>query len=246
MLLLFFIFLIVSTLILLLALDNHKQNTVVTLNPPIITNLVVDSGQYTGTQAITWTESGGAVTSRTVEFTAGSGVVDHIQLGSADLTDIEVGVSNTVRVTLINSAGSDYADINISNPCFLGHVRLVTNRGAIEAKKIQIGDLMLQPDNSFSKVLSIKKSTVKEKGIHFENDRLFADSEEKMVVTYWHKVKFSDEVEEQMAGKHEKLHEVFYDLPFDVYNYVLDNYKHKILIADTNIIAESFVPVNPA
>ena len=29
-------------------------------------------------------------------------------------------------------------------------------------------------------------------------------------------------------------------------NYVLDNYQHKILIADTEIIAESFVPVNPA
>jgi len=67
-----------------------------------------------------------------------------------------------------------------------------------------------------------------------------------MIVTYWHKVKFNDEIDEQLAGKHKKLHQVFHDFPYNTYNYELDHYTHKILIHDTDIIAESFVPVNPA
>jgi hypothetical protein len=118
--------------------------------------------------------------------------------------------------------------------------------GAIASESIEVGMEMLQPNGTFSRVLGIKVGTITHGGDITHNDRLFADDDEKMVVTYWHKVRFGDEVDEVKAGEHPKLHEVFREFPFDVYNFVLESYKDKLLVADTNIIAESFVPVNPA
>jgi hypothetical protein len=66
-----------------------------------------------------------------------------------------------------------------------------------------------------------------------------------MVVTAWHKIRFSDEAEEQKADEHPRLHEVFREMPFPVYHFHLEHYTHKIMIHDTDIIAESFVPINP-
>jgi hypothetical protein len=216
--------------------------------PPTLTNLTVSSGSGTSTQTLTWSEYG-PIGSRTVVFTSGSGTVGTISAGSVTLTSLSIGTP-TVVVTLISPSGlsntASAGTINLSNPCFLGFVPLMTRMGAIAAKYIEVGMEMLQPNGTFSRVLGVKVATVTHGGDTTQNDRLFADDDEKMVVTYWHKIRFDDEDEEVKAGEHPNLHEVFREFPFDVYNFVLESYKDKLLVADTNIIAESFVPVNPA
>jgi hypothetical protein len=210
-----------------------------------ISNLVIASGPNTATQVISWDESG-TVTSRDVDFISGSGHVNSIAetpTGAEASLTVDQG-SATVRVYLNNNT-SIFANLNLSNPCFLGRVRLITSTGAIQAKDIKVGMEMVQPDFSVSKVVSIKHSTLLKPGNNFDNDRLFADQEEKMVVTYWHKIKFIDEEEEVKAGTHPKLHEVTEPFPFDVYNFALEHYTHKLLLADVPVIAESFVPINP-
>lgn len=218
-----------------------------TIGYPTLTTLIVSSGAGSGNQTLTWSEAG-PVASRTVVFTAGSGTVGSISSGTVSLTG--VSTSATVVVTLFSAASlwnaASVGTINLSNPCFLGFVPLMTRMGAVAAKYIEAGMEMLQPNGTFSRVLGIKVSTVTHAGGNFENDRLFADEDEKMVVTYWHKVRFEGEEDEIKAGDHPKLHEVFREFPFDVYNFVLESYKDKLLVADTTIIAESFVPVNPA
>jgi len=218
-----------------------------TIGYPTLTTLIVSSGAGSGNQTLTWSEAG-PVASRTVVFTAGSGTVGSISSGTVSLTG--VSTSATVVVTLFSAASlwnaGSVGTINLSNPCFLGFVPLMTRMGAVAAKYIGVGMEMLQPNGTFSRVLGIKVSTVTHAGGNFENDRLFADEDEKMVVTYWHKVRFEGEEDEVKAGSHPKLHEVFREFPFDVYNFVLESYKDKLLVADTTIIAESFVPVNPA
>ena len=214
---------------------------------PQLTNLTKTAGSPQSIQTLNWSESG-PVGSRTVVFTSGSGTVGTIFPGSVTLTDVSVG-NSTVVVTLLAPSGLSSplssGTININNPCFLGFVPLMTRMGAIAAKYIEVGMEMLQPNGTFSRVLGIKIGTVAHGGDITQNDRLFADDDEKMVVTYWHKLRFDDEDEEVKAGEHPKLHEVFREFPFDVYNFVLESYKDKLLVADTNIIAESFVPVNP-
>ena len=214
---------------------------------PRLTNLTVTPGSPQSIQILNWSESG-PVGSRTVVFTSGTGTVGTISAGSVTLTDVSEGAS-TVVVTLLAPSGLSSplssGTININNPCFLGFVQLMTSLGAIAAKYIEVGMEMLQPNGTFSRVLAIKVGSVTHGGDITQNDRLFADDDEKMVVTYWHKIRFDDEDEEVKAGEHPKLHEVFREFPFDVYNFVLESYKDKLLVADTNIIAESFVPVNP-
>lgn len=214
---------------------------------PRLTNLTVTPGSPQSIQTLNWSESG-PVGSRTVVFTSGTGTVGTISAGSVTLTDVSEGAS-TVVVTLLAPSGLSSplssGTININNPCFLGFVQLMTSLGAIAAKYIEVGMEMLQPNGTFSRVLAIKVGSVTHGGDITQNDRLFADDDEKMVVTYWHKIRFDDEDEEVKAGEHPKLHEVFREFPFDVYNFVLESYKDKLLVADTNIIAESFVPVNP-
>ena len=214
---------------------------------PRLTNLTVTPGSPQSIQILNWSESG-PVGSRTVVFTSGTGTVGTISAGSVTLTGVSVG-NSTVVVTLLAPSGLSSplstGTININNPCFLGFVPLMTRMGAIAAKYIEVGMEMLQPNGTFSRVLGIKIGTVTHGGDITQNDRLFADDDEKMVVTYWHKIRFDDEDEEVKAGEHPKLHEVFREFPFDVYNFVLESYKDKLLVADTKIIAESFVPVNP-
>ena len=214
---------------------------------PRLTNLTVTPGSPQSIQILNWSESG-PVGSRTVVFTSGTGTVGTISAGSVTLTGVSVG-NSTVVVTLLAPSGLSSplstGTININNPCFLGFVQLMTSLGAIAAKYIEVGMEMLQPNGTFSRVLAIKVGSVTHGGDITQNDRLFADDDEKMVVTYWHKIRFDDEDEEVKAGEHPKLHEVFREFPFDVYNFVLESYKDKLLVADTKIIAESFVPVNP-
>ena len=215
---------------------------------PRLINLTTTAGSPQSTQTLRWSESG-PVGSRTVVFTSGSGTVGTISAGLVVLTGVSVGNSTAV-VTLFSPSGLSNAGsvgtININNPCFLGFVPLVTSTGPVASESIEVGMEMLQPNGTFSRVLGIKVGTITHGGDITHNDRLFADDDEKMVVTYWHKVRFADEGEEVKAGEHPKLHEVFREFPFNVYNFVLESYKDKLLVADTNIIAESFVPVNPA
>jgi hypothetical protein len=216
--------------------------------PPTLTNLTVTAGSPQSIQTLNWSESG-RVGSRTVVFTSGSGTVGTISAGTVTLTGVSVG-NSTVVVTLFSPSGlsntGSVGTININNPCFLGFVRLMTRLGAIAAESIKVGMEMLQPNGTFSRVLGVKAATITHGGDTTQNDRLFANDDETMVVTYWHKIRFDDEEEEVKAGEHPKLHEVFREFPFDVYNFVLESYTDKLVVADTPIIAESFVPVNPA
>jgi hypothetical protein len=105
-----------------------------------------------------------------------------------------------------------------------------------------VGTKILQPSGRYSNVVELKRMTVTD--LFAEGDgRLYADSEEKMVVTYWHKVRFSDETEEVKAGDHPRLHQVFRPTPFDVFHIKLeDPINDKVLIYDTDITAEGFNP----
>jgi hypothetical protein len=196
-------------------------------------------------QELNWDESG-PVTSRTVVFDAG-GTALVVEAGFATLLIDPVGSlgpSRTVTVTVIGNGSTASATINVSNPCFYGSVKIKTRLGAMTADAIRVGDEILQLDGSFSKVTQVKKSICDHKSSD-ENHRLFADESEKLIVTYWHKIRFMDESEEIKAGEHPKLHEVFREMPFDIYHFKLESYKHKILIDDSDIVAESFVTVNP-
>jgi len=100
------------------------------IDSPIITFLRIDGSDDVSNQTLLWNETGGVVTSRTITF---SDIENSEQIsvvitpGQAILDNIPYPITGKqVTVTLSNSAGSVFANINISNPCFLGHVLLVT------------------------------------------------------------------------------------------------------------------------
>ena len=99
---------------------------------------------------------------------------------------------------------------------------------------------LLQTNGSYSRVVS-KKCSVLTDAIEVEHRRLFADPEEKMAVTFWHKVKIGDG-EEMRAGDHPMLHEVFRPFPVSVYHVQLENPSDKVMVYDTSIVAESWSP----
>ena len=215
---------------------------------PILSNLVVASITQHSADLM-WNESG--ATSRSVvtyEYgtqTVVAGTVSSLTAGACTVT----GVGNnspgwgpyTAEVTLTNSYGSTSASITVSISCFLGSTKLQTRSGPVQASEVVLGTELLQPDGSYTKVVKAKESVVS-KAVPAGDARLFADPEEKMIVTAWHKIRFADEKEEVKADVHPRLHEVFREMPFQVYHFELEDISHKILIADTDIIAESFSP----
>lgn len=214
---------------------------------PVITNLRIVSGDGSPNQSIEWDETGAV--RRTVTLTASSegDTITNIVQGSATAILVNSYPIRTVRVTLysLNDVFTAFADLNLSNPCFLGEVLIKTLVGPQQVKDLLIGSQLLQIDGSYSKIVDIKKSVISD--VQSDNNhRIFADSDNKLMVTYWHKMRFLDEPEEIMAGEHLKLREIKKEFPFEVFNFVLDHYSHKILIHDSNIVAESFVPVNPS
>jgi hypothetical protein len=112
--------------------------------------------------------------------------------------------------------------------------------GPVAMEDVTEGMELLQPSGSYSRVVS-KKCNVLADDIEEEHKRLFADPEEKMVVTFWHKVKIEggDEIR---AGDHPLLHEVFRPFPINVYHVQLENPSDKVMVHDTSIVAESWSP----
>jgi hypothetical protein len=216
--------------------------------PPTITNLYVDS--YSDSNAyLVWTETNVVLRNATTTYISGgspnTATVSSLAAGSCTVTGV---YSDTYSVTInvSNPYGSASASVTISIPCFLGFVKLTTRDGPVAAEDVVVGMEMLQPDGvTYSRVKKVLTRNVTEH-TRPADARLFADPSEKMVVTAWHKIRFSDETEENKADEHPRLHEVFRELPFPVYHFHLEHYTHKILIHDTDIIAESFVPENPA
>jgi hypothetical protein len=219
-------------------------------NTPPLSNLVV-ANLYEHYADLTWTE-GPTVTSRTVQvFEQGTqnvvnGAVSGLTAGACTIT----GVGNNspgwgpydVSITSITSNASNITlSITVSISCFLGSTKLQTRRGAVQASDITLGTELLQPDGSYSKVVNAKQSVVS-KAVPAGDARLFADPDEKMIVSAWHKIRFADDKDEIKADVHPRLHEVFREMPFQVYHFELEDISHKILIADTDIIAESFSP----
>jgi hypothetical protein len=219
---------------------------------PTITNLYVDSysGQvdYYVNAFMVWTETGATSRSVVTEWISGGSSnnpgASSVVNGSCTVTGV-VHDTYDVTVTVSNAYGTASATVTVSIPCFLGFVKLQTRGGPVAAEDVTLGMEMLQPDGSYSKVMKTASHVVTEH-TRPADARLFSDPSEKMVVTAWHKIRFSDEAEEKKADEHPRLHEVFRELPFPVYHFHLEHYTHKILIHDTDIIAESFVPVNPA
>jgi len=215
---------------------------------PTITSLYVsyynDSNAY-----LVWTESNVDTRSVTTEWISGDGgsntpTVADLTAGSCTITGVYNDNYNVI-ITVSNAYASASAAVVTSIPCFLGFVKLQTRGGPVAAEDVTLGMEMLQPDGSYSTVMKTASRVVTEH-TRPADARLFADPSEKMVVTSWHKIRFSDEAEEKKADEHPRLHEVFRELPFPVYHFHLEHYTHKILIHDTDIIAESFVPENPA
>jgi len=215
---------------------------------PTITNLFVS--YYVNSNAyLIWTETGAISRSVSTEWLSGDGgsntpTVADLTAGSCTITGVYNDNYNVI-ITVSNIYGSASAAVVTSIPCFLGFVKLQTREGPVAAEDVTLGMEMLQPDGSYSRVMKTASRVVTEH-TRPADARLFADPSENMVVTSWHKIRFSDEAEEKKADEHPRLHEVFREMPFPVYHFHLEHYTHKILIHDTDIIAESFVPVNPA
>ena len=214
-------------------------------NLPAINNLVIASGGSAGdpTAVLTWDETN--VTSRSISFTPSSPSVSNFASGTVTLNNNGSDITYAVTITVTNAAGSASATINVTVGCFLGFVKVMTLDGPVAVEDIVVGTKILQPTGKYSKVVELKRTTITDR-VSDGDGRLYADADEKMVVTYWHKIRFSDETEEVKAGEHPRLHQVFRPTPFDVFHIKLENPVHdKVLIYDTDITAEGFVPVNP-
>lgn len=125
--------------------------------------------------------------------------------------------------------------------CFLGFVKLSTSTGPVAIENIQPGTLMLQPNGTYSKAINISRSTV---SAPHRNTRLFSDESGKCVVTYWHRLRVGDQ-EEVRAIDNTLLHEVTRKFPFDIFNIELEEDIHKLMVADTEIVAEGLIYDNP-
>ena len=227
----------------------YQQISATILSPaPEITSLYVN--YYSDSNAfLVWTESNVDTRSVSTEWLSGDGgsntpTITDLVAGSCTVTGVYNDNYNVI-ITVSNTYASVSAAVVTSIPCFLGFVKLTTREGPVAAEDVTLGMEMLQPDGSYSTVTKVRSRIVTDK-IPAKDSRLFADPSEKMVVTAWHKIRFSDEAEEQKADEHPRLHEVFREMPFPVYHFHLEHYTHKIMIHDTDIIAESFVPINPA
>jgi len=214
---------------------------------PTISNLEIASGGAIGdsTAVLTWYETN--VTSRSISITptVSAPTVSNFTAGTVTLYRSTNDVTFAVTITVTNASGSASATINVSVGCFLGFVKVKTLDGPVAVEDIVVGTKILQPNGRYSNVVELKRTTITD--MFADGDgRLYADAEEKMVVTYWHKIRFSDETEEVKAGEHPRLHQVFRPTPFDVFHIKLEDPVHdKVLIYDTDITAEGFVPVNP-
>jgi len=232
--------------------------TTVTNNDPTITNL---QGSYAPppytypydptVATLTWDETN--VSSRSVvvlnslSTDVTSAALTTLLPGYAVVTYQNTDPYTTYSVTITVSSGNASASavITFSVSCFLGRVELQTRDGLLAAEKVVLGTEMLQPDGSYSKVVQVKKTTVTAQSAN-KDSRLFADDTEKLAVTSWHKVRFSDELVETKADEHPRLHEITHDYPFDVFHFQLEKFAHKILVSDTGIVSESFIPINPS
>jgi hypothetical protein len=217
---------------------------------PKIYNLVVATGGGGGSTAtLTWTETNTVSRSATCVKTSNStpvpAAISLLAAGSCTITNQATQGPYTVTITVTNALGSASATINVSVGCFLGFVKVKTLDGPVAVEDIVVGTKILQPSGRYSNVVELKRTTITD--MFADGDgRLYADAEEKMVVTYWHKIRFSDETEEVKAGEHPRLHQVFRPTPFDVFHIKLEDPVHdKVLIYETDITAEGFVPVNP-
>jgi len=76
--------------------------------------------------------------------------------------------------------------------CMLGFVSLLTSEGSKHASSVQVHDLMLQPDGSYSTVEEVQKSLIS-LDTKLPDRRLFSTQDKKVVVTYWHMVKLLDQ-----------------------------------------------------
>lgn len=217
--------------------------------PPTITDLTTDE-PFSGPWNLTWTETN--VLGRSVTVTKGEETynesISELGPGSCTFTDPQSG-PGTYEIT-ITVQGCDgltaFASLNISVPCFLGCVLLTTRNGPVMAESITVGTEMLQPDGSYRKVVELRKNTIKDDHLGKDSE-LYADESEKCIVTWWHKLRFGDEKEEVRAGEHSRMHRVHREYPFDVFHFKLEHpVTDKLLVHDTDIIAESFVPVNPS
>lgn len=216
--------------------------------PPTIGNIGSDE-PFDGPWHITWDETNVLSRSVTVVKSGDSypSSISQLQAGSCTFTDPSDGSgSYEITITVTGCDGqTDSAIITISVPCFLGCVLLETKNGPVKAEDIGIGSEMLQPDGTYSKVVDTTKNTIKN---DFGNSsRLYADESEKCIVTWWHKIRFSDETEEVRAGEHSRMHRVHREYPFDVFHLKLEHPDtDKILVHDTGIFAEGFVRPEPS
>lgn len=215
---------------------------------PLIYNLVIATNNGS-VATLTWSEMNATSRSATCVVTSNStpvpGAISLLATGSCTITNQSTQGPYTVTITVTNAYGSTSATINVTVGCFLGFVKIKTLGGPVAVEDVVVGTKILQPSGRYSNVVELKRTTITE-FLSGGDGRLYADAEEKMVVTYWHKVRFSDETEEVKAGEHPRLHQVFRPTPFDVFHIKLEDPVHdKVLICDTDITAEGFVPVNP-
>jgi hypothetical protein len=214
---------------------------------PTITNISSDE-PFNGPWHITWDEAHVLSRSVTVGKSGDSypSSISDLQAGSCTFTDPNDGSGSyeiTITVTGCNGQTATAVQV-IGVPCFLGCVLLETKNGPVKIEDIAAGSEMLQPDGTYSKVVETTKTTIKN---DFGNSsRLYADESEKCIVTWWHKVRFSDETEEVRAGEHSRMHRVHREYPFDVFHLKLEHPDtDKILVHETEIIAEGFVRPEP-
>ena len=240
-------------------------NAAPTLSPLAITAVSGDlNNLYVGSVVrVTWTWTRAGL----VSISAPGADISEISLtasgGSALLTCAAVA---TITVTVVaknplntaECAPTVSSSASIFVQCIEASVELATARGAVRADAVAVGDAMLQPDGSVSRVLAVRESVLQE-GMLPRDRRLFADASGRVVVTAFHALSLqgpptpagSTEAANKAetarhllrAYEHPLMDEIVRpQLPARVYHFVLERPADLLNVAGTTAWLESLQP----
>jgi hypothetical protein len=239
---LFFTLMFCAMFVVLYFCFNPKSNTV----PAVISNLEVDvSAVYDSGYASILTWKGG---NAPFTITAHGGALQCSNQGLVQEPDTcwasfnaptRSGNTWTATGKSYNRSGNDITyevqgpinteSVTANVMCILGTCLLQTADGGKEARRVNVGDFLLQQNGVPKRVTSVKTSM---------NFRPMYKSSE-AYVTEWHPVKYSDEPNYVVAKEHPLLTKV--DLgPVAVYHFELENLTDDILFVNDSLIAESW------
>jgi len=149
------------------------------------------------------------------------------------------GETYSIYVTAENANGASVASYTLSVTCFMEDVLIETSRGGIQAQNLLVGDLLLQPDGSFQEIQLVRVTEVSTNSKLMDR-RIYSDGHG-VKVTHWHKLKWAEDAEIVYAGESIRMHEIFPEMPFNVYHFKLDG---EIKVQGSDAILESLHETN--